>query len=111
MASRIWVDWVWICCSWTVPCDNIGCLVEREAVVFIVDVIIVKVVFEIGCIPAYENVSEVVWTGGTPEFWVQPVIDSVVVLVEWVGAISFLLYRSDADDDTPCVDVGGRRII
>ena len=87
LTSWIWVNRIWICCCWTVPCDNIGCLVKRETVVFIVDVVIVKIIFEIGCIPTYENVSKVVRTGGAAEFWVQPIIDAVVILVKWSHAV------------------------
>ena len=83
LTSWIRIDWVRICCCRTVPCNNIGCLVERETVIFVVDVVIIKIVFEIGCIPTYENISKIVWTGGTAEFWVQPIIDAVVILVEW----------------------------
>ncbi|WP_460413889.1 hypothetical protein, partial [Staphylococcus aureus] len=34
-----------------------------------------------------------------------------VLAVKAALAISCLLYTSDAADDTPCVDLGGRRII
>ena len=33
------------------------------------------------------------------------------ILDSWFGTKPCLLYTSDAADDTPCVDLGGRRII
>eukprot|EP00831_Metopus_contortus_P047033 TRINITY_DN37851_c0_g1_i1.p3 TRINITY_DN37851_c0_g1~~TRINITY_DN37851_c0_g1_i1.p3 ORF type:complete len:132 (-),score=37.57 TRINITY_DN37851_c0_g1_i1:29-424(-) len=33
------------------------------------------------------------------------------MIVQWRGVSACLLYTSDAADDTPCVDLGGRRII
>ena len=83
MTSWVRVDRVWIGCRWTVPCDNISCLVKWEAVVLIVDVIVIEVVFEVRCISAHQNVSKIVWAGCSTKFWVQPVVNSVVVLIEW----------------------------
>ena len=34
-----------------------------------------------------------------------------VLIVRGIHSYSCLLYTSDAADDTPCVDLGGRRII
>ena len=31
--------------------------------------------------------------------------------IKFIGSATCLLYTSDAADDTPCVDLGGRRII
>ena len=87
MTSWVWVDWVWIGCCWAVPPDDVSCLIEWETVVLVVDVVIIKVVLEVGCITAHENVTKIVWACCTAKFWVEPVVNSVVVLVEWSKAV------------------------
>ena len=87
MTSWVWVDWVWIGCSWAVPANDVCCLIEWETVVLVVDVVIIKVVLEVGCITAHENVTKIVWACCTAKFWVEPVVNSVVVLVEWSKAV------------------------
>ena len=87
LTSWIRVDRVWIGCCWAVPTNDVCCLVEWETVVLVVDVIVVKVVLEVGCITADENVTKVVWACCTTKFWVKPVVNSVVVLIEWSKAV------------------------
>ena len=70
LTSWIWVDRVWIGRGWTVPCDNVSCFVEREAVVLVVDVIVIEVVFEVRCISAHQNVSKIVRAGCSTKFWI-----------------------------------------
>ena len=87
LTSWVWVDWVWIGCCWAVPPYDVSCLIEWETVVLVVDVVVVKVVLEVGCITADENVTKIVWACCTPKFRVKPVVNSVVVLIEWSKAV------------------------
>ena len=57
LTSWIWVDRVWIGCCWTIPSNDVSCLIERETIVLIVDIVVIKVVLEVGCITANQNVT------------------------------------------------------
>ena len=82
LTSWVWVDWVWIGCCWAVPPNDVSCLIERETVVLVVDVVVIKVVLKVGCVATHENVSKVVWACCSTKFWIKPVVNSVVVLIE-----------------------------
>ena len=87
LTSWVWVDWVRVGCCWAVPPDDVSCLVEWETVVLVVDVVVVKIVLKVGCITADENVSEVIWACCPTEFWIEPIVNSVVVLIERSKAV------------------------
>ena len=81
-ATRVWVGWVWICRGRAIPCCNISGRIQWECIEFILDLIVIKIVFEVACITAYSDVAQVVRRCGSTHVWVKPIVDSVVVLVE-----------------------------
>ena len=80
LTPRVGVGWVGVGLCGAVPCSNIRCSVEREGVVLVLDVVVIKVVREVG--PANGKVAEVIGRGGAAHVCIKPVVDAVVVLVE-----------------------------
>ena len=80
LTARIWVRWVRVGLRWTVPCKNVGSGVERERIVLVLDVVIVKVVGKV-C-TTHGEVAKVVGGLRTAHVDIEPVVNAVVVLVE-----------------------------
>ena len=80
MTARIWVRWVRVGLRWTVPCKNVGSGVERERIVLVLDVVVVKVVGKVCA--AHGEVAKVVRGLRTAHVDIEPVVNAVVVLVE-----------------------------
>ena len=80
LTLRVGVGWVGVGLCWTVPCgDNRGCI-EWERVVFVLDVVVVKVVRQVSA--AHGEISEIVGRGRTTQIRVKPIVNAVVVLVK-----------------------------
>ena len=80
LTAWVWVDGVRVGLRWAVPRRNIGSGIERERVVLVLDVVVVKVVRKVGT--AHGKVAEVVGGLRAAHVNVEPVVDTVVVLVE-----------------------------
>ena len=65
---------------WAVPRQDVRCRIQRERVVLVLDVVVVKVVRSV-C-TAHGEIAEIVWGLSAPHVGVKPVVDGVVVLVE-----------------------------
>ena len=86
-AARVRVCGVWICRCWAVPCCDISGCVQWECVEFILDLVIVKIVLKVACVATYGDIAQVVRCCGPAHVRVEPIVDSVVVLVEWSQAV------------------------
>ena len=80
LTAWVWVDGVRVGLGWAVPRRDIGSGVEREGVVLVLDVVVVKVVRKVGS--AHGKVAEVVGGLRAAHVDVEPVVDTVVVLVK-----------------------------
>ncbi len=86
-AAWIWIHGVWRRHCWAVPSSDIRCLVQWERVVFVLDLIVVKIVFEVACVATHRDVAEVVRGGCSAHVRIEPIVDGVVILIERTEAV------------------------
>ena len=85
LTAWVRVCWVRIGLRWTVPCGHNIVVIKGEGIVLVFDVVVVQIVGPI-CATNSE-VPEVVWGFCAAHIGVQPVVDAVVILVEWASNI------------------------
>ena len=80
LTAGVGANRVGVSLCWAVPRGDIGGSIKREGVVFILDVVVVKIVRSVRT--AHGKVAEIVRGCGTAHIGIEPVIDAIVILVK-----------------------------